>query len=33
MPIRQKIIPNLWFDRNAEEAVNFYLSVFADSRI
>ncbi|MGQ3027032.1 MAG: VOC family protein [Ferrovibrionaceae bacterium] len=33
MPIRQKIIPNLWFDRNAEEAVNFYLTVFADSRI
>ncbi len=33
MPIRQKIIPNLWFDHNAEEAVNFYLSVFADSRI
>ena len=24
----QKIIPNLWFDRNAEEAANFYTSVF-----
>jgi predicted 3-demethylubiquinone-9 3-methyltransferase (glyoxalase superfamily) len=23
----------LWFDRNAEEAVNFYVSLFADSRI
>lgn len=29
----QKIIPNLWFDGNAEEAVNFYLSIFKDSRI
>jgi predicted 3-demethylubiquinone-9 3-methyltransferase (glyoxalase superfamily) len=29
----QKIAPCLWFDDNAEEAVNFYLSVFPDSRI
>lgn len=29
----QKIIPNLWFDSNAEEAVNFYLSVFKDGKI
>lgn len=29
----QKITPNLWFKGNAEEAVNFYLSVFPDSRI
>jgi len=29
----QKIIPNFWFDHNAEEAVNFYLSVFNDSKI
>lgn len=29
----QKIVPNLWFDTNAEEAVAFYLSVFDDSRI
>lgn len=29
----QKISSNLWFDRQAEEAVNFYLSVFQDSRI
>ncbi len=29
----QKIIPNFWFDHNAEEAVNFYLSVFKDSKI
>lgn len=27
------IVPCLWFDRNAEEAVDFYLSVFPDSRI
>ncbi len=29
----QKIVPNLWFDHNAEEAVQFYLSVFKDSKI
>lgn len=29
----QKIIPNFWFDHNAEEAVDFYLSVFEDSKI
>ena len=29
----QKIIPNLWFDIKAEEAVNFYLSVFKDWKI
>lgn len=29
----QKIIPSLWFDKNAEEAVNFYNSVFKDSKI
>ena len=27
------IVPCLWFDRNAEEAVDFYLSIFPDSRI
>jgi predicted 3-demethylubiquinone-9 3-methyltransferase (glyoxalase superfamily) len=27
------IVPNLWFDTEAEEAANFYLSVFEDSRI
>ena len=27
------ITPFLWFDSNAEEAVNFYLSVFKNSRI
>lgn len=29
----QKIIPNLWFNRNAEEAVNYYLSVFPNSKL
>jgi len=29
----QKITPNLWFDGNAQEAVDFYISVFPDSRI
>jgi predicted 3-demethylubiquinone-9 3-methyltransferase (glyoxalase superfamily) len=29
----QKITTNLWFDRKAEEAVNFYTSIFKDSRI
>ena len=28
----QKITPFLWFDNNAEEAMNFYLSVFKDSK-
>lgn len=27
------ITPNLWFDGNAKEAVDFYLSVFPDSKI
>jgi predicted 3-demethylubiquinone-9 3-methyltransferase (glyoxalase superfamily) len=29
----QKITPFLWFDNNAEEAINFYTSVFKNSRI
>ena len=29
----QKITPFLWFDGNAEEAMNFYTSVFKDSKI
>lgn len=29
----QKIIPHLWFDKNAEEAVAFYTSVFGNARI
>ena len=27
------ITPNLWFDGNAKEAIDFYLSVFPDSKI
>ncbi|HVU94404.1 MAG TPA: VOC family protein [Puia sp.] len=29
----QRISPFLWFDHNAEEAMNFYLSIFKDSKI
>ena len=29
----QKISPFLWFDGNAEEAVNFYVSIFKDSKV
>ena len=29
----QKISPFLWFDNNAEEAVNFYVSIFKNSEI
>jgi predicted 3-demethylubiquinone-9 3-methyltransferase (glyoxalase superfamily) len=31
--VQHKIIPNLWFDTEAEEAAAFYLSVFPNSRI
>ena len=31
--MQQKIIPNLWFDTQAEEAAQFYCSVFERSRI
>ena len=30
---RQKITPFLWFDNNAEEAANFYVSIFKNSRV
>ncbi len=33
MPISQKITPNLWFDHNAKEAVDYYISVFSNSKI
>jgi predicted 3-demethylubiquinone-9 3-methyltransferase (glyoxalase superfamily) len=32
-PISQKIIPSLWYVREAEEAARFYASVFPDSRV
>jgi predicted 3-demethylubiquinone-9 3-methyltransferase (glyoxalase superfamily) len=31
--VPQKIVPNLWFDTEAEEAAAFYTSVFDNSRI
>ena len=29
----QKITPNLWFNGNAKEAIDFYMSVFKDGKI
>lgn len=29
----QKIVPFLWFDTQAEEAVNFYTSIFKNAEI
>jgi predicted 3-demethylubiquinone-9 3-methyltransferase (glyoxalase superfamily) len=29
----QKITPFLWFDGNAEDAMNFYMSIFEDAKI
>ena len=29
----QKITPFLWFDNNAEEAMNHYVSIFKDSKV
>lgn len=31
--MQQKIVPNLWFDGNAKEAVDYYVSVFPDGKI
>jgi predicted 3-demethylubiquinone-9 3-methyltransferase (glyoxalase superfamily) len=31
--MQQKIIPNLWFDTQAEDAAAFYTSVFKNSRV
>ena len=31
--ITQKLTPFLWFDNNAEEAANFYVSVFKNSKV
>jgi len=33
MSAKQKIVTFLWFDSNAEEAVNHYISIFKDSKI
>ena len=29
----QKITPCLWFDDKAEEAANYYVSIFKDSKV
>ena len=31
--LSQRLTPCLWFDNQAEEAANYYVSIFADSRI
>ena len=31
--MQQKIVPNLWFDTEAEEAARFYVDLFDDARI
>lgn len=31
--MQQKIVPNLWFDGNAKEAVDYYTTVFPNSRV
>lgn len=31
--LNQKITPFLWFDNNAEEAINHYVSIFPNSSI
>ena len=33
MAVSPRITPCLWFDRNAEEAANFYVSIFNNSKI
>jgi predicted 3-demethylubiquinone-9 3-methyltransferase (glyoxalase superfamily) len=33
MPGKQKITTYLWFDNNAEEAMNFYVSIFKNSKV
>lgn len=29
----QKINPGLWFDNHVEEAMNFYVSIFKNSKV
>ena len=29
----QKIVPHLWYDKEAKEAAEFYTSIFPDSKI
>ncbi|UCS95852.1 VOC family protein [Echinicola marina] len=31
--VKSKIIPNLWFDKNAKEAAEYYVAIFPDGKI
>jgi predicted 3-demethylubiquinone-9 3-methyltransferase (glyoxalase superfamily) len=31
--MQQKITPNLWFDGNAKEAIDYYISIFPNSKL
>lgn len=31
--VQAKIVPHLWFDKEAQEAAEFYCSIFPDSRV
>jgi predicted 3-demethylubiquinone-9 3-methyltransferase (glyoxalase superfamily) len=31
--IKQKIVPHLWYDKEAREAAEFYTSIFPDSKV
>jgi len=31
--IEQRVTPMLWFDNQAEEAANYYVSIFKNSRV
>ena len=33
MPAMNKLAPFLWFNDNAEEAMNFYVSIFRNSKV
>jgi predicted 3-demethylubiquinone-9 3-methyltransferase (glyoxalase superfamily) len=33
MPTTAKIVPHLWYTKEAEDAARFYTSIFPDSRI
>ena len=33
MATLQRIVPNLWFDKQAEDAARFYTGIFKDSEI
>jgi predicted 3-demethylubiquinone-9 3-methyltransferase (glyoxalase superfamily) len=32
-PVNERIVPFLWFNNNAEEAMNFYTSIFKNSKV